>query len=166
MKKIKSFKLYESLQDGQNILDALETTPEGRDLNAIVRKAKEKDFKDLIELKKTGRIYTRLFGSKTYIEKDGMYWKWVSLSNGVPFAQEQFGSIPELLRGLWKLFLKRNYPIGVKKAAIMNWIDNNPDLQGKELSRDDIFNIYKKEMGIPNTLSISEIFSSPKIKEL
>lgn len=145
MKHIKNFlAINESYQDGVEILDAIENSPEGKDLCKISNVNSKQDLASAFELKRTGRIHYHRGGSKTYIEKDpnGNYYFESYSSNGGAFGRETYPTIKECLRALFtKVLSKRSMDTGIKKTEFRNWVDQNIT-PGQELSEDDIVNRY------------------------
>jgi hypothetical protein len=150
MKYIRSFSsINESHQDGLEIIDALKNSPEGKDLFTVANDGNPvPNFDEMFELKRTGRVWFRGGGSKTFIERqDGLYC-FESISQGKYFGRECYPTIKECLRGLWTNIIgKRSTTLGIKKDVFREWINNNIT-PGRELSLNDISNEYLKEKGI------------------
>ena len=108
--------LNEAKQDGLEIMDAIINTPEGKDLTAAIG-IPGLTVADLFEPKNTGRVWIRgTYGSKSYIEKINGIYSLISLSNGKIFAQEDYNTIKECLRGAWSNAIgKKATSIGLKK---------------------------------------------------
>jgi hypothetical protein len=142
MKYLKGFKqINESHQDGLEIMDAIQNSPEGKDLCKIlgidVNLATE-----IFDLKKTGRIYLLGAGSKTYIEKNSNYYYFISISQGKYFGEESFPTIKELLRALWSNILGKQLTyLGIKKEDLRNWVENNI-APGSQLSKKEILDRF------------------------
>jgi hypothetical protein len=164
MRYLKTFNsLNESYQDGVDIMEAIKNTPEGRDLQKIILGY---SFATSFDIKRTGRVYLKNYGSKTSVERiaNGRY-SITSLSNGVPFWTEYYDSIPELLRGAWSnAVAKKITEQGMKKDDIRRWVTDNIN-PGSELSIKEIHDRYTQEFSI-DFLDINELQDSKIINKL
>jgi len=143
MKYLKGFKqINESRQDGLEIMDAIQNSPEGKDLCKILGIGLNRTLTETFDLKKTGRIYLLGAGSKTYMERSGDTYYFESVSNGKPFATETFPTINELLRGLWSNILGKQLTyLAIKKVDLRNWVENNI-APGSQLSKKEILDRF------------------------
>ena len=101
MRYLKAHPIYEGKAELDELMDIIDTTPEGTDLKGLCE----------LEPKRTGRIFVKprgLSGSKTYIEKTytndpnfTRVWYYTSLSNGVPFGGDRFSEAKYAIRDLW-----------------------------------------------------------------
>ena len=165
MKHLRYFNsLNESHQDGVELIDAIKNTPEGRDLQKII--LGHYPFDDSFELKRTGRVYLKNYGSKTFIERSsGGGYSITSLSNGVPFWTEYYNTIPVLLRFAWSnVVSKKISGSGVKKEDVRNWVYNNIPI-GSELSSEEIMDMYTESNSI-EFLDIRDVEKTDIIKKI
>lgn len=164
MKHLKNFgQLNESREDGVSIMDAVANSPEGKDL-CVILKADPANLGHWFEMVRTGRIYVRGAGSKTYMGRyeDGRFY-YESVSNGKPFGTEYFPDIKSLLRGLWlNLAGKWSTHLGLSKKDFMQWVDENIQ-PGRGLSIHDLREDYIKSNG-KDLPDVAEILKSPKLE--
>lgn len=159
--------LRESLNDGEEIMDAIRNSPEGRDLCAVMGiEPGAVNLANTFLLKRTGRVHVLSAGSKTYLEKDERsgtyYFESVSSFSG-KFGREDYPTIPELLRGLWTNIVgKRSTSLGIKKDEIRKWMDSNiTPGQGLEIRKLQERFIISQGKELPD---LSEIFDNRYIK--
>lgn len=161
LKPFNEFSINESAET-QEILYALQNTPEGRDLAALT---KWPDWQgEMYEPKRTGRVYSTAFGSKMYMNKndDGRYC-WQSLSNGKIFAQGCFPTISQCIRDYWATVACNFLGIGGKSKQEEKELLKETIPVGRALLPDDIKREYMALKGVPN-IDLNEIINSDAFK--
>jgi len=163
IKPFNQFSINEALENPLEIIQALRDTPEGRDLVAI---AGDYDFEVIFEHKRTGRVYSTVFGSKMYMDKgvDGNYC-WQSLSNGQIFAQGCFRTITECIRDYWSYVASNYLGIGGKTKQEAKEILKRDIPIGSGLNLEQIERAYRNSKGIPE-IDLNDILNTPAYKVL
>ena len=163
IKPFNQFIINEALENPLEIIQALRDTPEGRDLVAI---AGGRDFESIFEHKRTGRVYSTVFGSKMYMDKgvDGNYC-WQALSNGKIFAQGCFRTITECIRDYWSYVASNYLRVGGKAKQEAKEILKRDIPIGSGLNLEQIERAYRNSKGIPE-IDLNEILNTPTYKIL
>ena len=163
IKPFNQFIINEALENPLEIIQALQDTPEGRDLVAI---ADGRNFEDIFEPKRTGRVYSTVFGSKMYIDKNEMgNYCWQALSNGKIFAQGCFRTIPECIRDYWSYVSSNYLGIGGKAKQEAKEILKRDIPIGSGLTLEQIEKVYRDAKGIKE-VDIKDILNTPTYKVL
>ncbi len=163
IKPFNQFAINEALGNPLEIVEALRNTPEGRDLVAI---AGGRNFEDIFEPKRTGRVYSTVFGSKMYIDKNEMgNYCWQALSNGKIFAQGCFRTIPECIRDYWSYVASNYLGVGGKPKQEAKEILKRDIPIGSGLTLEQIEKVYRNAKGIKE-VDIKDILNTPTYKIL
>ena len=157
LKPFNEFSINESAET-QEILYALQNTPEGRDLAVLT---KWPDWQgEMYEPKRTGRVYSTSFGSKMYMDKNEMgSYCWQALSNGKIFAQGCFPTITECIRDYWAYVATNYLGIGGKAKQEAREILKRGIPVGRGLNLEGIGIEYKNLVGVPQ-IDINDILNS------
>lgn len=164
MRYLKPHPIYEKKAELDELLDAINNSPEGEDLKALCD----------MEAKKSGRVFVNpkgLPGSKTYIEKSPLAtatpWYYAALSNGKPFSTAYFHTAEEAIRDLWAYILSKNPPTGFKKSEFKQWLlDPACGFHGQGSSSDDIIRAYIKLKTPQGMISDpDQYFASPEMQD-
>jgi len=168
MKFIKSFQsLNESKEEAIKIIEAIRNTPEGKDLCKILGvDGTTKNFDDVFNVKRTGRIYIKGVAANTFIESPSVNkYFFTTEYHGKYYGSESSSTISDLIRKIWlNLIIRKISSAGIKKEQLREWIDKNIT-PGRELLSNEIFDLYIGNLGNPVS-DINDLLNSKWVKFL
>lgn len=180
MKYLESYQLFEAetrQEITDEIVNALENTPEGRDLLALA----SREFKYSDHIKKTSRYTARRTGrveinnlrGRTYITQlDNGKWYHAVEATGRRYGEGYYDTLRECIRGVWRDFILEStsiVPMGMPRKMHKEIAGKElPNLAGKGFTQNQIREHLRGLYAGGNQMmdSTSPIFSSPRWKQI
>lgn len=180
MKYLESYQLFEAKNRQaitDEIVNALENTPEGKDLLGLA--IKELSYSDGLDktsrytARRTGRVEINNLRGKTYITRleDGKWYHAVE-ATGRTYGEGIYDSLTDCIRGVWVDFITNSTsirPQGMNIKRFKKFVDQEiNNLIGKNLNKLEIRkHLSKAYFGGEEPMNEdSPIFSSPRWKQI
>ena len=179
MKYLESYQLFEA-ETRQAITDeivnALENTPEGKDLLALATRENPYTGNDpyftksrLYTPRRTGRVEINNLRGRTYITQlPGGRWYHAVEATGTTYGEGVYDSLTQCIRGVWRDFIASStsiIPGGMPRKMYKEFLDVElPQLMGKKMSKTQIREHLSKVYSGGNKMmdNTSPIFTSPR----
>ena len=168
MKHLTTFnRLFEGIEDGNEIIRALKETPAGKELQKLLGvgslnyRGDTIGFEERFHLARTGRVNIGAFGGKTHAERtESGKWMHISKSSGGSYGESYTDTIDELLKSLIITFVIKQRPLGINSTQFKEYLNSNIDtIIANQLDVDGIIEAYSE------TLSVKTLESGDKIAE-
>lgn len=177
MRYLETFQLFEAANRQSvtdEIVNALENTPEGKDLLGLASKPfRLAADKILYKARKTGKVEINNLRGKTYITQleDGT-WYHAVYATGRTYGEGIYDSLTDCIRGVWVEFITNSTsirPQGMNIKEYKEFVDQEiNNLIGKNLSTVEIRKHLSKAYfgGKEPMTEKAPIFSSPRWKQI
>lgn len=168
MKHLTTFnRLFEGIEDGNEIIRALKETPAGKELQKLLGvgslnyRGDTIGFEERFHLARTGRVNIVAFGGKTHAERtESGKWMHISKSSGGSYGESYTDTIDELLKSLIITFVIKQRPLGINSTKFKEYLESNIDkIIANQLDIDGIIEAYSE------TLSVKTLETADKIAE-
>jgi hypothetical protein len=168
MKHLTAFnRLFEGIEDGNEIIRALKETPAGKELQKLLGvgslnyRGDTIGFEERFHLARTGRVNIGAFGGKTHAERtESGKWMHISKSSGGSYGESYTDTIDELLKSLIITFVIKQRPLGINSTQFKEYLNSNiGTIIANQLDVDGIIEAYSE------TLSVKTLETADKIAE-
>ena len=173
MKHLTTFnKLFEGIEDGNEIIRALKETPAGKELQKLLGvgslnyKGDTIVFEDRFHLARTGRVNIESFGGKTHIERTATgKWMHISKSSGGTYGENYTDTVDGIIKSLIITFIAKQRPLGINGTKFKEYLESNIDkIIASQLDVTSIIEAYSGTLPVKTLETADKIAESDQFK--
>jgi len=173
MKHLTPFnRLFEGIEDGNEIIRALKETPAGKELQKLLGVGSLKyngdiiTFEDRFKLARTGRLNIESFGGKTHAERtESGKWMHISKSSNGAYGENYTDTVDGLLKSLIITFVTKQRPLGINATKFKEYLMSNIDkIVANQLDINGIIESYTETLPVKTLETADKIAESDQYK--
>ena len=173
MKHLTTFnRLFEGIEDGNEIIRALKETPAGKELQKLLGvgslnyRGDTIGFEERFHLARTGRVNIGAFGGKTHAERtESGKWMHISKSSGGSYGESYTDTIDQLIKSLIITFVIKQRPLGINSTQFKEYLNSNIDtIIANQLDVDGIIEAYLETLPVKTLETADKIAESDQFK--
>ena len=173
MKHLTTFnRLFEGIEDGNEIIRALKETPTGKELQKLLGigslnyKGDTIVFEDRFHLARTGRVNIESFGGKTHVERTATgKWMHISKSSGGTYGENYTDTVDGIIKSLIITFVAKQRPLGINGTKFKEYLESNIDkIIASQLDVTSIIEAYSGTLPVKTLETADKIAESDQFK--